>query len=665
MFQTKYLLIFVIAITIIIGCSPKTSELVVANVGETPIKLGEYEKFFVKNLGNYENAKKSTQKDREDFLNLLLKYKLKLKDASDKNLLSDPEIIDELEEYRSSLASTFLIEKELVEPALKKLYQRQMEEIRASHILIRLEQTTSPPDTLAAYNKAMEVIGRIIKGEDFGKVAMETSEDPSVGQNHGDIYYFTSGQLVTQFEDAVYNMKVGEISQKPVRTVFGYHIIKVTDRKPATGSIRVRHIMARFTTSKPDSADSAAAYARILAVQDSLKNGGDFSSLAEKKSEDPGSAKESGDLGYFTRRRWVQPFDEAAFKLKVNQISDIISTPYGFHLIKCEDIKSLQSYEELKPELQRNFQSQRYNETYNEYVSKLKTEYNYSFDEAVFEEFLSHLDSTKTTSDTTWYSGVPTEVKNMTIIKLTQHDIKVAKVIDLINKRQDFRGIPLEKLELMKPLTRIGEIYLLEEKSKNLNSKYPEFKDLMQEYQDGVVLYKAEQVEIWDKLNVSDSALHVFYDNNLEKFQIPDRVDYNEIFVGSDSLAQEISKMLQSGADFTELAGTYNEDADLKSKKDANGFTDVGNNELAKIAWSMEIGSISTPILTEKGGYSIIKVIAKEPARQKSYEEAGAEVSTTFQEYEQKRLEKEWLERVKSKYPVKQFPEVLQKAFTK
>ncbi len=664
MFQIKNLLLFIVAFTILIGCSPKTSELVVATIGDTPIKLGEYEKFFLKNTGDYEKAKKSTQEEREEFLNLLLKYKLKLKDAHDKNLLADREIIDELEEYRSSLASTYLIEKEIVGPGLRKLYERQMEEIRASHILIRLEEASSPSDTLVAYNKALEVIDRINKGEDFGKVAVETSEDPSVQQNHGDIYYFSSGQIVPQFEDAVFNMKLGEVSQKPIRTMFGYHIIKVTDRKRAQGSIRVRHVMIRFTTPTPDSADSAVAYTKILAIQDSLKNGSDFSSLAERYSEDPGSKEAGGDLGYFTRRRWVQPFDEEAFKLKPNQISDIIRTPYGFHLIKCEDIKPLQSYDELKPDLQRNFQSQRYNESYNEYISKLKQQYNYSIDEAVFEELLSCLDSTKTTNDSGWYSGVSPEVNEKAIIKMSGHDVQVAKVIDLINKRQDFRGIPLEKLELRKPLTRIGEIYLLDEKSKNLDAKYPEFKNLMQEYQDGVVLYKAEQVEIWDKLNVNDSTLRVFYDNNLEKFQFPDRVNFSEISLTSDSLAQEINKELQSGTDFAELAQIYNEDTDLQTDKDANGFSDVGNNELAKIAWTMDIGSISAPILNEKGDYSIIKVIAKEPARQKSYEEVGTEVSSTFQEYEQKRLEKEWLEKVKSKYPVKQFPEVLQKAFT-
>jgi peptidyl-prolyl cis-trans isomerase SurA len=650
---------------LLLGCSPKSGDLIVAKIGETPVRLGEYEKFYNRNANGIEAAKKSTLPEREEFLNLLLKYKLKLQDAYDKNIESDPEIKQELAEYRSSLASTFLLEKELIEPNLKKLYDRSKEEIRASHILIRCEANASPEDSLKAYNKAKSIIDSLKNGISFEKLAVEFSEDPSVQQNKGDIYYFTSGQLVNQFEDAAYEMKIGEVYRVPVRTSFGYHIIKVTDRKKTLGSIRVRHIMTRFSMpNKPDSADSVSTYSRILAIRDSLKKGISFDSLAIKHSEDGGSAQSGGDLGYFSRRRWIQQFDEAAFKLKTGEVSGIVQTPYGFHILKCEDIKPVPSFDEMRTDIQKKFQSQRYDYAYSEFISELKRKLHYTFNESIFDNFILNLDSTKTTNDSAWAESIPLEVLSSTVIKAGERDIKIDSVIELLSKRQDFKGTNLRKSDLRNRLDRIGELVLIEEKSKNLEQKYPEFKSLMQEYEDGVILYKAEQMEIWNKLSITDSTLRGYFETNRDKFVFLNRVGFNEIFVKSDSLAQEISQQLDAGANFDTLAVHYNEESGSELKNGAHGLINVQDSELAQKAWEMEIGKISQPIKTEENGYSIIKVNAKDHARQKSFEEAGVEVSNAFQEYEQKRLEQEWLNRIKTKYPVSTFPEVLQKAFT-
>ncbi len=663
MFQTR-LFLFLFFLFLLIGCSPKTSELVVAKYGDNVVKLGEYEKFYSRNIGGLDAAKKATQQEREDFLNLLMKYKLKLQDATDKNLLADPEIIQELNEYRTSLASTFMLEKELVEPSLKKLYKRTTEEIRASHILFRVDMTSLPEDTLKAYTKAIEIIDRVNKGEDFGKLAFEFSEDPSAKENSGDLYYFSSGQLVPEFEDAVYGMKVGEISQKPVRTAFGYHIIKATDRQPAKGSIRIRHIMARFNSPQPDSADSASAYSRIVEVLDSLKSGSDFHALAVSKSEDPGSSAQGGDLGFFSRRRWVQPFDEAAFKLKAGEISNIVRTPYGFHILKCEEQKPLQTFEEMKPEIQRTFQSQRYTSAYNDYIANMKKSFYFSIDENVANLFVSELDSTNTTSDSAWDATVTDDIRNMILIKVGTQSLNIDSVINMLTNRQDFRDTPLKKEDLMKRFERIGELALLAENSKNLETRFPDFKSLMQEYQDGVVLYKAEQLEVWNKLNISDTLIHEFFNNNRERFKFPGRVDYSEIYATSDSVAAEIMNKLQAGESFEKLAEQFNEEPELIASKGAHGLKSIEEDEFAKMCWENEIGWISQPILTEDGGYSILKVNLKEPSRVKTFEEAGVEVSNAFQEYQQKRLETEWLEKIKTKYPVQLFPEQLQKAFT-
>jgi hypothetical protein len=317
----------------------------------------------------------------------------------------------------------------------------------------------------------------------------------------------------------------------------------------------------------------------------------------------------------------------------------------------------------MKPELQKNFQSQRYNNAYSEFIENIKKEVNYSFDENVFNNFLSYLDTTQTSNDSSWAEPVPAELRDSIIMHVGNRTINVDNVIEILSNRQDFKGVSLRKSDLSSRIDRIGDLVIMEEKSKNLETKYPEFKSLMKEYQDGVVLYKAEQIEIWNKLAVSDTNLREYFDANRDRFVFPDRVDFSEIFVKSDSLANQISMQLQEGGDFAALAEQYNENEELKNTKGVRSLIPVDEDELAQLAWEMEIGSISPPILNEEDGYSIIKVISKNPAHQKTFEEAGIEVSNAFQESVQKSLEKEWLDQIKSKYPVSTYPEVLSKAF--
>ncbi|HZY09580.1 MAG TPA: peptidylprolyl isomerase, partial [Bacteroidota bacterium] len=186
----------VLFLFLLIGCSPRVSDMLVLEVGTTKVMLNEYETFFAKNSGGWDVVQQSSIEERERFLDLLTNYKLKLQDAHDRNLLNDSDIVHELREYRSSLASTFMLEKELTEPGIQQLYERKKEEIRAQHILLSVKPDAPPEDTLTAYQKAMEIIHRVKSGEKFDTLVTKYSEDPGAKTNNGDIYYFTAGQMV-------------------------------------------------------------------------------------------------------------------------------------------------------------------------------------------------------------------------------------------------------------------------------------------------------------------------------------------------------------------------------------------------------------------------------------------------------------------------------------
>ena len=478
----------VVSIFVLAGCAPKYDDQIVLEVGPNKVTMRDFENFYMRNSTSLDAARQSTPQEREKFLELLTNYKLKLQDAYDRNLLNDPDIVSELRDYRVTLASTFIIEREITEPGIKRLYDHRQKQISAQHILFSMKPDASPEETLKVYTKAMDVLNRARRGENFDSLVLKFSEEPSAKTNHGVIYYFTGGVMVgtSSFEDAAYGVKKGDVFQRPVRSTFGYQIFRVLDSEP-TRLLRVRHIMARFQTNNPDSADVASALGRIKAVQDSLKKGRDFASLAMKLSEDGGSTAQGGDLGWFERRRWVLPFDDAAFKLKVGEVSGIVRTPFGFHLLRLDSVKSLAPYSVMYSELKKTYQQTRYGEDYTRYIDTLKKRFKYSFNENAFTEFLSHVDSTKTTDDSSWDATLNPEVRSMTLITVNGRSIPVDSVISLLRKKQEFRSASLRRSDLKPHLDRIADSYLLEENAVGLEARYPDFASLMKEYTDGIV----------------------------------------------------------------------------------------------------------------------------------------------------------------------------------
>jgi peptidyl-prolyl cis-trans isomerase SurA len=767
---------FVIAGLLLAGCSSKEHEAVVATVGDKPVTLKEYELLYIKSSGSREAAAKSTQEEREKFLDLVTKFKLKLTDAYDQKLDKKPELLAEIDQYKSSLASSFLTDREISSPGAREMYDRRSNEYRASHILISLSQTPSKEDSIAAYAKADSVIAKLRAGAPFDSLAIGYSQDPSVSQNKGDLYYFTAGQMVPPFEDAVFGMKPGEITQKPVRTQFGLHIIKLTDRRPPRGEIKASHIMIRFDKQDPTPEDTLTAYQHIKLIQDSLKMGIDFADLAIRNSGDPGSASKGGDLGWFQRRRWIQSFDEVVQTLKPGETSGIVRTIYGYHLIKCYDERPPKSFDEAKKDMHQLYQQTRFQDDYKAYFAKLQKETQYKLHEDVLALFIAALDSNKTTKDSAWWSTIPTSVGSAGLITFGTRGVSVDSIVKLINNRPDFGNTPLRDPGIRNMVDKIAESLVFAVKAETLEEESPEFRSIMKEYTDGILLYQIEQDRVWNSVVVNDSLLKHYFSDNRDKFMFPDRVDFTELRASDDSVAQLVYTQTKRGkklediaaedsarmamksnfqvnfaansaklsatttkalapvlkqlkadaalraqltthpdtsakkAQNTKLAGQriktikdyfkkqgipearvptfsqpYNRKAMADSLKDKNALNlrvtvdiigrraivagrleiailPVTTDERAAMADSLQVSQISAPFRS-KYGISIVRLNKKDPLRQKTFDEAGTEVSSSFQEYESKRLEREWIDGLTKKYPVVSYKEVLKSAF--
>ncbi len=659
--HAKFLVVFIagiIAASLLAGCGAQ-KEITVAEVGGEKISLAEFDSMYAKNNGGADAVKKATPSDRDKFLNLYVNFKLKVRYAYDHGYDNDPGVQSELAEYRNNLAVTYYLDDAVTQPALKEMYARKLIEIRASHILISLPPNSSPADTVQAYTKAMKIIDSLKQGVPFEKLALDNSQDPSVKLNKGDLYYFSSGMMVPEFENAAYSLKPGEFTTTPIRSAYGYHIVKVTERKENPGSVRVSHIMKRLT-AESSPADSAKAWMQIRAALDSLKHGADFATVARNVSDDQFSAERGGDLGFIERRRTVIPFDSAAFSLKRGEISGIVTTQFGLHILKVTDTKPIGSFTELEPELKTFYQRYRYQHDYNALVASLKKKYNFTVHDDAIAACIHDADTTTSTGDPNWDSSITTQTRKMVVFTIAGKPVTVDSVIELSKRDQDLRSMLLKNPDTFhKIFDKIGNNLVIEYEANSKESNLPGFAKLMKEYEDGILLFKAEQNEVWNKVTVTDSALHTYYESTRGKYTWPDRVNIQEIFVPNDSLAKVVTQALQSGAmDFDSAAAKYNQRYATKQKNGEWGLQPVTTNDLTKRAWTMDEGATSD-FFKYENGYSMIKVLQKDPARDKTFDEANSEVSSAYQEYESNRLENQWIDSLRNTYPVVLHPEAL------
>jgi peptidyl-prolyl cis-trans isomerase SurA len=563
MMKSKYFfygfnLIVIALIALIIGCSSKKRD-VIAEIGDEKIYLYEFENQYLKSLGNnLDTAQNKSLTDKKDYLDLMIKFRLKVKDAKDKGYLNSPEIQKDLGDYKKNFISTFLIDKEVVEPNIKELWERKKFEIRASHILVNLPQTASPEDSIKAYLKADTIIKRLKKGDDFETVAKEVSEDQTAKANGGDLYYFTAGMTVPEFEDAIFNLKVGEYTKKPVRTMFGLHIVKLTDKKKRFEGIRAAHILIQDIKDSLTGKviDSITSYNKIKDILARIRNGEDFSKLATEFSEDPGSKPKGGDLGFFDRRRMVQPFDSAAFSLKVGEVSNIVRTPFGWHLIKLLEVKEYQPYEKQKENLKSEYKrGQTYKFAYTKYLENLRKDYKFEFVPEGLNFFALKLDSNKTFSEQKYDSLITEQDREKVVAKFKGGEIKIGDVIQYINTNKEFSGNGANYSAVKRIIEGSSETPILNIVAvKEKIEKDEDYMDLYKEYENGLLSFKIDQDELWSKIKITDQDIQTYYETNKQKYVYTDNNEQKYRTV--DEVKSEISQTLQQDK-FKELEKNY------------------------------------------------------------------------------------------------------------
>lgn len=613
---------------------------VLMTIGKENVTKKEFEYVFKK---NNKQAQNPDEKSLREYLDLYINFKLKVIEAKSLGMDTVGSFIKELAGYRKQLAAPYLTDKEVNEKLINEAWERSQKEIRASHILINCAEDASPKDTLAAYNKIMALRKRIVeKKEDFGKVASDASQDPTAKNNKGDLGYFSAFAMVYPFENACYNTKLGSVSM-PIRTRYGYHIIKVVDIRPAQGEVKTAHIMIRFN-EKATKQDTLKAQDKIDEIYSRLLKGEKFDELARQYSEDKASAKNGGAMQMFGTGKMVFEFEQQAFALKnIGDYSKPFTTPYGWHIVKLLERKAPPTFDKAKEDIKNKINRDTRSDLNKiSFVNKLKKTYNFTENNKSLQIFYADLDSTILKSV---FKKSQAKNPNDVLFTIDGKKILVSDFADYISIAQG----SITKESAYKAKKELYDNYvskmLIDYEEARLDSKYPEFKALMEEYRDGILLFELTDQKVWSAAVKDTSGLESFFKMNQSKYMWPDRLNATIYTCSNADIAKEVRALLKNKKISQDsLLRRINKQNPLNLTIKSDKFEKGENAIIDGIAWkkgmSKDIPSNNTVVF--------VSVKEKLPAQAKLLSEVRGAATADYQTY----LEKNWLDSLRKKYPV-------------
>ncbi len=638
---------------------------VIATVGNEQITYADLEKAFSKNLLKKDTPLHTLPKDSVvDFLNLYIKYRLKVYDAIQRGLDKDSAVLEEIKQNRRLLSESFYFDKKLVEPNVQKMLKYRENEAQVSYIFVKFTQNEF--DTVEAYQRAKNLINLLKQGVDFATLAKDSSDDKETAPLGGLILnYVTGGKVQRQIEDAIFSLKQGEIYPYPIKTKFGYFIIKLNKIQPRI-KVKARHILFALTKDSDTNAIRRKADSVLLLV----RSGMDFSRLAEENSDDPASSIRGGDLGgWYSRSSGLEPsgkfftstFEEALFSLRDGEISPIIQTEYGFHIIRRDSTAKF-SLEEEREDLKKLYKRIYYDGDKRDLITDLKKQYGFFVNYDYLQKTLVNLDTNKTTLDTAWYHNISTEIQNTVLFGILDKRFTIKDFVETLRSRNEFRATPLNTNGFLNAIDKIIYPFIIDKATESLEEEVPEFASLMKEFRDGILLFKVEASEVWEKLKFDTTLAKQYWEKNKSKYKTTPTYDVTEIFVTSDSLAKSIYRKAIAGEDFEKLAEQFTQRGAFREKKGHWGKINPKTNNLAKKLQEFEVqeGKIIEPFPFENG-YSIVRINQYEPPREKTFEEAIPDFASDVQEILQKRLQEEWINSLKKRIPHKILTKNLEK----
>lgn len=640
-------LIILLISTNVFGQKP---EAILFTIGNESVTLADFEYIYNKN----NKTDKSYYKDSsvKEYLNLFINFKLKVKEAKSLGVDTAKSFQTEFNSYRDQLTKPYLNDKTTTDKLMIEAYDRMQLELRSSHILIKLAEDALPADTIIAYKKIEEAYNRAIKGEDFEKLASQYSEDPSVKTNKGDLGYFSAFHLIYSFENVAFNTPVGQIS-KPFRSQFGYHILKVTDRRPYQGSIKVAGIFIKNTPLDPTTKVDIAKM-KIDSVYNKLTQGSSFAEMVKNYSEDTRSKSKNGELPEFNSFSFQIPeiIRVEAFKLQKNgDFCKPFKTEDGWYILQKLDLKALSSYKEMESTIKNKVsRDSRSMLSQQSAVAKIKIENNFKENAKNLAIFNKILDSNALKGK--WTINNPDKLSKVLfqIGKDSYTQLDFAKFIVEKQSSQKYSNIPYMIKKLYDDYVG-GSVLIYADL--HLEEKYPDFKFLVNEYKEGMMLFDITDKLVWSKAMNDTIGLEEYYKSNLDKYMWKDRVDA-EIYVCKDkSVATDVANMLKQKKSADEIATLLNKKNPLNVSF-SKGLFERGENEYLTEFFD-QTGIFTASKKQNEEAYRVLNILKKFVAEPKKLDDIKGIAISDYQNF----LEKKWITDLKQKYPVQVNEDIL------
>jgi len=612
---------------------------VLLTINDEPVLASEFKRVYKKNL---DLVQEESQKTVEGYLQLFVDYKLKVAEAYEQEFHEAQSYREDFAKYEEQLSRNYIFEDKVTSELAKEAYDRSLEEIEASHILIMVNYDAVPQDTLAAYNKIKAIRDRAVKGEDFATLAKETSEEPNIEKTEGHLGYFTAFSLVYPFETMAYATPVGAVSEI-VRTQFGYHIIKVHDRREKASEITVSHIMI----STRDTTKSYNPRERIKEIYALVKQGDSFENLAKQYSDDKNSGKVGGKLRRFSKGDLRSDrFEEAAYALSnPGDISEPVLSNFGWHIIRLEEKHPLPTYEEKREMLERRVkEGSRSKIVTNAVNKKIKekfgfvksTSYSPYFDTKVGDSVVGRR----------WaYDSIPASENKLMFTIGGDREVYFSDFATYIYKRQFKSKQYQKKISLLADYydefeTQELKIYF----RKKLEANNEEYAAIINEYRDGLLIFDVMGKNVWRKAKKDSVGQQDFFAKNRSNYQWKERVDVSILGATKESVIKQVEELLTAGKTAEEIK------TQLNGEKEVNVLLTEGVYELDQ----RELPSGFVPkigvskIYEENNSFIIVlvnKIIASGP---KEFEEVKGKVISDYQTH----VEKTWMDELRAKFKV-------------
>ena len=646
-------LFFLLPIFFMMGFSLFGQDQILFSVADKPVYLSEFEYIYKKTNGDKADYSEASL---DEYLDLYVKFKLKVEKAKELKLDTIPALQKELAGYRRQLANSYLVDKEVTEKLVKEAFDRTKKDVEVNHIMIALAPDAQSDAVAEATKKINNVKALLDKGGNFGELAKQYSEDTYSKDNNGRLGFFVAmfREGFYEMETAAYNLKVGEYSE-PVRTVAGLHIVQLQSTRPARGEVEVAHILIRNDAKNPK---NTAPKNKIDSLYQVLKSGGDFEALAKAHSLHTQTKLKGGYIGFTSTNSPVEEkFKDAVFSLSNDgDFSQPFQSAVGWHIVRRISKKTDESYDvvkrRLQTKIQKNARGQANKFSRQEIAKKamfarIKKEGDFVENTVIKESYFNSLDSSyvshrwkKTTdNDQTIFSFG----KKM---KFTINDFADYSKRSSLRMRGGSKANPREIADLVYE-EFIRESSLKFEESQ-LEVKYPEFKSLMREYEEGILLFEATKILVWDKASQDSTGLKAFHATQKDQYKWDERaVVYNyTLRAGNDDKLKNLTSVAAK-MDPVKVLEQFNTPDNQILTYQEKTYEKGKNDTLKSTPWRKgAVSSVNVNNRNKSSSFMVIKEIL--PPGEKTLAEARGYVIANYQDF----LEKKWLTELKEAYKV-------------